>query len=68
MTVLGSGGLVAQLAADLNDEHQILLNPVVLGKGRSLFEGIPKRINLKLISSRGFWNGNLLLSYEPVRE
>ena len=56
------------MAADLIDEYQILLNPVGLGKGRSLFEGIPKSINLKLVASRVFGNGNLLLSYEPVRE
>jgi dihydrofolate reductase len=40
LTILGSGSIVAQLAqAGLIDEYQILLNPVVLGKDRTMFEG-----------------------------
>ncbi|NTV15770.1 MAG: dihydrofolate reductase [Desulfobulbaceae bacterium] len=68
LTLLGSGSLVAQLAAaGLIDEYQILLNPVVLGQGRSMFAGVAKRFNLKLLSSRVFGNGNVLLIYEPIR-
>src|SRR5262245_50251577 len=37
LTVLGSGSIVAQLAqAGLIDEYQILLNPVMLGKGKTM--------------------------------
>lgn len=69
LTVLGSGTIVAQLAAaGLIDEYQILINPVVLGKGRNMFAGVPQRFTLTLISSRTFANGNVLLCYEPVRE
>ncbi len=68
LTVLGSGSLVAQLAqARLIDEYQILLNPVVIGEGRSMFEGVKDRFSLKLVRSRTFKNGNVLLVYEPVR-
>jgi dihydrofolate reductase len=68
LTVLGSGSIVARLAAeDLIDEYQILVNPVVLGKGRTMFEGMGRRLHLKLLSSRTFGNGNVLLRYEPVR-
>jgi len=68
LAVLGSGKIVAQLAAaDLIDEFQVLINPVVLGRGRTMFEGIGKQLNLKLIRSRVFGNGNVLLCYEPVR-
>lgn len=67
LAVLGSGTIVAQLAAaDLIDEYQILLNPVALGRGRTLFEGIGKPVHLKLIRSRVFGNGNVLLCYAPV--
>jgi dihydrofolate reductase len=68
LAVLGSGTIVAQLAAaDLIDEYEILINPVVLGRGRTMFEGIDQRLNFKLIRSRVFSNGNVLLCYEPAR-
>lgn len=68
LTVLGSGSVVAQLAAaGLIDAYDILLNPVVLGRGKTMFEGVPDRIELKLVSLRKFGNGNLLLKYEPLR-
>lgn len=67
LAVLGSGTIVAQLAdADLVDEYQILVNPVVLGRGRTLFEGIGRRLRLNLIRSRVFGNGNVLLCYAPA--
>lgn len=67
LTILGSGSVVAQLAqAGLIDEYQIMLNPVVLGKGKTMFEGITNRLALKLIKTRSFSNGNVLLHYEPI--
>jgi len=51
----------------LIDEYQIMLNPVVLGKGKTMFEGIENRLALKLISTRSFANGNVLLHYEPFK-
>jgi dihydrofolate reductase len=68
LAVLGSGTIVAQLAAeDLIDEYQILVNPVALGRGRTLFQDVRQRLHLKLTHSRVFGNGNVLLCYEPVR-
>ena len=67
MVILGSGSIVAQLAAaGLIDEYQLVLTPVALGKGRTLFEGLPKNMDLKLAHSRVFKNGNVLLNYEPA--
>ncbi len=64
LTVLGSGSLVAQLTDErLIDEYQVLLNPVVLGKGKSMFEGVKNRLSLKLLDARTFSNGNVLLRY-----
>ncbi len=65
LTVLGSGSLVAQLSqARLIDEFQILLCPVVIGRGKSMFEGVKDRFTLRLARSRTFKNGNVLLVYE----
>ena len=67
MAILGSGSIVSQLAQEgLIDEFQIVVNPIVLGKGRTMFEGIEKRLALELTSSRAFSNGNVVLRYEPV--
>jgi dihydrofolate reductase len=67
MTILGSGSIVSQLAEEgLIDEFQIVVNPVVLGKGRTMFEGVKRKLGMKLIGSRAFSNGNVVLRYEPV--
>jgi dihydrofolate reductase len=67
LTVLGSGSIVSQLAQEgLIDEYQILLNPVVIGKGKTMFEGVRDRFSLRLTKTRVFGNGNILLQYEPV--
>jgi dihydrofolate reductase len=64
MVIMGSGSIVSQLAeAGLVDEYQIVVNPIVLGKGRTLFDGVTASLRLKLISSRIFGNGNAVLSY-----
>ena len=67
LVILGSGSIVSQLTqAGLIDEFQIVLNPIVLGAGRTLFEGVMNRPTMKLIRTRTFTNGNVVLSYEPI--
>ena len=67
MAILGSGSIVSQLAQEgLIDEYQIVVNPIVLGKGKTLFDGIKESLNLKLIKSRTFRNGSVFLCYEPA--
>jgi dihydrofolate reductase len=67
LVILGSGSIVSQLAqAGVIDEYQIVVNPVVLGKGRTMFEGIKEKLPLKLTKTRSFDNGNVLLRYEPM--
>jgi dihydrofolate reductase len=67
IVVMGSGSIVAQLAeAGLIDEYQIVLNPIVVGNGRTMFEGVKRKLPMKLASSRAFANGNVVLFYEPA--
>lgn len=67
MAILGSGSIIAQLALEhLIDEYQVVVIPVVLGEGRTMFEGVKERLSLKTIKTRTFANGNVLLCYEPV--
>src|SRR5262249_18787174 len=65
-TTLGSGSVVQQLAnLGLVDEFTFVIVPLVLGGGKSLFDGLD-RTRLKLLESRSFRNGLVLLRYEPA--
>ena len=67
MAILGSGSIVSQLALEgLIDEYQVVVNPVVLGAGRTMFNGIKEKLNLKLTRTRAFGNGKVFLCYEPA--
>ncbi len=67
IVIFGSGSIVSQLTqAGLIDEFQIVVIPVVLGNGKSMFDGIKEKLPLKLTKTRTFGNGNVLLCYEPL--
>jgi dihydrofolate reductase len=68
VVLMGSGTIVSQLTgAGLIDEYQIVLVPIVLGGGRTMFDGVADRVSLKLKKTRPFSNGNIVLWYEPAR-
>ena len=66
ITILGSGSLITQLSdADLIDQYTIMLDPIAMGNGVSIFSGIKNNLNLKLTASRIFKkDGILVLTYE----
>lgn len=64
ITLLGSGSVLTHLANEnLLDEFQIMINPVAIGSGTSIFEGLKQPLNLHLESHRVFSSGILLLIY-----
>jgi dihydrofolate reductase len=66
IAVFGSSDLgVTLLQAGLLDEIRVLVNPLLLGVGKSLFTGLKQRVKLTLQSRRTFSNGNVLLTYQP---
>jgi dihydrofolate reductase len=66
--IFGSGTIVQQLTnLGLIDEYRLVVNPLVLGQGKLLFDNIEKRLNLKLVNTKVFRNGNVLLYYQPVK-
>jgi dihydrofolate reductase len=68
LLIMGSGTIVSQLAQEgLIDEFTFVVVPVVLGKGRTMFETINHRLDLKLTSTRAFKVGNVVNTYEAVR-
>ena len=65
--ILGSSDLAASLAADgLIDEYRLMLNPVLLGRGKPVFAGLPADVRLRLLDARTFGNGNVLVRYAPA--
>jgi dihydrofolate reductase len=67
LVIMGSGSLIPPLLdAGLIDELQLVVNPLALGSGRSLFAGVKKPVSLERTSSRNFKNGNVLLCYAPA--
>jgi dihydrofolate reductase len=65
--VMGSSNLAVTLAAaGLIDEYRIMVNPILLGQGTPLLQGLPAAVKLKLAATRTFGNGNLLLTYQPA--
>ena len=69
LAVMGSGSIVSQLTQEgLVDEYQVVVIPVVLGKGRTMFDGVKEKLSLKLTKTRTFDNGNVFLCYEPVKK
>jgi len=50
----------------LIDEFRIMVNPVVLGRGKPLFQGLQQPLSLKLAQTQTFKNGNVLLVYHPA--
>lgn len=64
IAIFGSSDLAVRITdAGLVDEYRIMVNPIVLGEGKPVFHGIAHRLKLKLINSRVFHNGNVLLYY-----
>lgn len=68
MVIMGSGSIISQLAPEnLIDEYQMVVNPIVLGSGRTMFDGVKNKLSLKQTKSRTFKNGNVLLCYESMK-
>jgi dihydrofolate reductase len=67
--VFGSGQLVQALnARGLIDEYRLMVFPVVLGSGKRLFPDGSEKKMLRLVESRTFTSGVVLLTYQPVKD
>lgn len=64
MAILGSGSIVAQIAlSGVVDEYQMVVNPIVLGAGRTMFDGVAERFGLRLKNCRTFRSGKVFVSF-----
>ncbi|RAJ77523.1 dihydrofolate reductase [Chitinophaga dinghuensis] len=68
LALLGSGSILTQFAENhLIDELELMMNPIAIGDGHTLFGGLKKEIPLQLLSTKAFHNGVVLLKYIPAK-
>jgi dihydrofolate reductase len=56
---------VSFIKEDLIDEYRFMINPVVLGEGTRIFQGLDHRLDLELTKTRRFESGKMLMYYRP---
>ncbi|HTH71163.1 MAG TPA: dihydrofolate reductase family protein [Candidatus Saccharimonadales bacterium] len=62
--LIGSSDLAVSLGAlGLIDEYRIMVNPIALGNGKPVLQGLAADLKLRLLRTRTFTNGNVLLTY-----
>jgi dihydrofolate reductase len=67
--LVGSPGLIVTLMQlHLIDEYQLCVQPIILGNGLPLFKNINDRIDLKLLKTKTFGSGSVVLYYEPAKK
>jgi len=65
--LVGSRSIIIQLMKlNLIDEYQICVHPVVVGSGLPLFENINERTILKLLKTKIFNSGAIILYYKRI--
>ena len=66
---VGSPGLIVALTnLNLIDEYQLGVQPTLLGNGLPLFKNLRDRTNLKLLRTKTFESGAVVLYYETVKK
>jgi dihydrofolate reductase len=67
LQVWGSTSLASQLVAhDLVDEYQLMLEPILLGGGKSIFPADGRARTLELVSVQQAPTGVLVCAYRPA--
>jgi dihydrofolate reductase len=68
MVIFGSSNVVSSLMQfNLINEFRIMVNPIILGRGKQLFHDVQVRQNLRLRKTKTFHSGNILLYYQSTR-
>jgi dihydrofolate reductase len=67
--LVGSPGLiVAAMNLNLIDEFQLCIHPVVAAKGLPLFKDVRNNTSFKLLKTKTFGSGAIVLYYTPIAE
>jgi dihydrofolate reductase len=69
MLIFGSGQLVHALSErNLVDEYRLMVFPVALGSGKRLFPERSEKLPLKLVESKPFASGVVVLTYQSIQD
>jgi dihydrofolate reductase len=67
--IYGGAGIVSSfIRENLIDEYHLFINPVIIGKGKTIFRNIRQKANLKLIHTTESTTGIVILCYVPEKE
>jgi dihydrofolate reductase len=67
--LVGSPSLIVSLTKlNLIDEYQLCIHPVIAGTGLLLFKSINNRVILKLLKTKTFDSGAIVLYYKPTKK
>jgi len=67
LAFFGSPTLTASLIEQgLVDELRVMVHPILLGAGKSLFSTLSRRVPVELLRTTVFHSGNVMLVYRPV--
>jgi dihydrofolate reductase len=66
MSVGGASIAAALSQSGLIDEYQLFIHPVVLGRGTPMFQAANTQINLRLVETRTFHSGVVMLRYQAL--
>jgi dihydrofolate reductase len=68
LMIYGSAALVRTLLQhNLIDDYRLMFYPLVLGKGKRLFEHVDAPQTLKLVETKAFNSGIVVLTYQPAQ-
>jgi len=56
---------LALAALGLIDEYEFIVHPRIMGHGPTVFAGLSKSVDLKLVGQRAFGSGAVSMRYEP---
>jgi dihydrofolate reductase len=67
--IYGGAGIVSSfIRENLIDEYHLFINPVIIGKGKTIFNHVKGQMNLKLVNSTISTTGIVILHCEPEKE
>jgi len=67
--LVGSPSLIVALSQlNLIDEYQLGVQPTIIGSGLPLFKSIRDRVDLKLLKTKTFGCGAIMLYYETIKK
>jgi dihydrofolate reductase len=68
LAVCGPTLAATLMELDLIDEYRLFVRPIILGGGKPYFPPLGARVAVKLVETRTFPGGVVLLRYEPVED